>query len=82
MNIPVDMIMIIYGVDRLFDMGRACRTSPATSPARCCVTKWRARRSKSKYTIRKEKGRRAAFSFLSSYSVFLARRPRRMASRV
>ncbi len=24
MNIPVDMIMIIYGIDRLFDMGRTC----------------------------------------------------------
>ena len=24
MNIPVDMIMLIYGIDRLFDMGRTC----------------------------------------------------------
>ena len=40
MNIPVDMIMIIYGVDRLFDMGRTCLNITGDISCALCVTKW------------------------------------------
>lgn len=40
MNIPVDMIMIIYGIDRLFDMGRTCLNITGDISCACCVTKW------------------------------------------
>ena len=40
MGIPVDMIMIIYGVDRLFDMGRTCLNVSGDISCSCCVTKW------------------------------------------
>ena len=40
MNIPVDMIMIIYGIDRLFDMGRTCLNITGDISCALCVTKW------------------------------------------
>ncbi len=40
MGIPVDMIMIIYGIDRLFDMGRTCLNVTGDISCACCVTKW------------------------------------------
>ncbi len=40
MGIPVDMIMIIYGVDRLFDMGRTCLNVTGDIACSVCVTKW------------------------------------------
>ena len=44
MNIPVDMIMIIYGVDRLFDMGRTCLNITGDISCALCVTKWESKR--------------------------------------
>ena len=40
MNIPVDMIMIIYGIDRLFDMGRTCLNITGDISCALCVSKW------------------------------------------
>ena len=40
MGIPVDMIMIIYGVDRLFDMGRTCLNVTGDISCSLCVTTW------------------------------------------
>ena len=40
MNITVDMIMIIYGIDRLFDMGRTCLNITGDVSCALCVTKW------------------------------------------
>ena len=40
MGIPVDMIMIIYGVDRLFDMGRTCLNVTGDIAGALCVTVW------------------------------------------
>ena len=40
MGIPVDMIMIVYGIDRLFDMGRTCLNVTGDISCACCVTKW------------------------------------------
>ncbi|MBO4929195.1 MAG: dicarboxylate/amino acid:cation symporter [Clostridia bacterium] len=40
MGIPVDMIMIIYGVDRLFDMGRTCLNVTGDISATLCVSSW------------------------------------------
>ncbi len=40
MGIPVDMIMIIYGVDRLFDMGRTCLNITGDMACSLCVTVW------------------------------------------
>ena len=42
MGIPVDMIMIIYGVDRLFDMGRTCLNVTGDIACSVCCTKWEA----------------------------------------
>ena len=39
-GIPTDMIMIIFGVDRLFDMGRTCLNVTGDICTACCVTKW------------------------------------------
>ena len=44
MNIPVDMIMIIYGVDRLFDMGRTCINITGDISCAVCVTKWESKK--------------------------------------
>lgn len=38
-GIPVDMIMIIYGIDRLFDMGRTCLNITGDISCALCVTK-------------------------------------------
>jgi len=40
MGIPVDMIMIIYGIDRLFDMGRTCLNVTGDIACSLCVTRW------------------------------------------
>ncbi len=40
MGIDVDMIMIIYGVDRLFDMGRTCLNVTGDISCALCVSKW------------------------------------------
>lgn len=45
MNIPVDMIMIIYGIDRLFDMGRTCLNITGDISCALCVTKWESKKS-------------------------------------
>jgi len=39
-GVPVDMIMIIYGVDRLFDMGRTCLNVTGDISCSLCVTQW------------------------------------------
>lgn len=44
MNIPVDMIMIIYGIDRLFDMGRTCLNITGDISCALCVTKWESKK--------------------------------------
>ena len=44
MNIPVDMIMIIYGIDRLFDMGRTCLNVTGDIACTLCVTKWESKK--------------------------------------
>ncbi len=44
MNIPVDMIMIIYGIDRLFDMGRTALNVTGDISCALCVTKWEAKK--------------------------------------
>ena len=48
MGIPVDMIMIIYGVDRLFDMGRTCLNVTGDISCACCVTKWEEKKALAK----------------------------------
>ena len=40
MGIPVDMIMIIYGVDRIFDMGRTTLNITGDIACSVCVSKW------------------------------------------
>lgn len=40
MGIPVEAIMIIYGVDRLFDMGRTCLNITGDMSCALCVSKW------------------------------------------
>ena len=44
MGIPVDMIMIIYGVDRLFDMGRTCLNVTGDISGALCVSAWEAKK--------------------------------------
>ena len=46
MGIPVDMIMIIYGVDRLFDMGRTCLNVTGDIACTLCVSKWEGKLAK------------------------------------
>ena len=48
MNVPVDMIMIIYDVDRLFDMGRTCLNVTGDISSALCVTQWEARKATKK----------------------------------
>ena len=48
MNVPVDMIMIIYGVDRLFDMGRTCLNVTGDIACSLCVTQWEAKKAAKK----------------------------------
>jgi len=45
MNVPVDMIMIIYGIDRLFDMGRTCLNVTGDIACSICVTKWESKKA-------------------------------------
>jgi len=40
MGIPVDMIMILYGIDRLFDMGRTCLNVTGDISCALCVSRW------------------------------------------
>ena len=44
-GVPVDMIMIIYGVDRLFDMGRTCLNVTGDISCSLCVTQWEANKA-------------------------------------
>jgi len=46
MGIDVNMIMIIYGVDRLFDMGRTCLNVTGDIACSLCVTKWESKKAK------------------------------------
>ena len=46
MGIDVNMIMIIYGVDRLFDMGRTCLNVTGDIACSLCVSKWEAEKAK------------------------------------
>ena len=46
MGIDVNMIMIIYGVDRLFDMGRTCLNVTGDIAGALCVTKWEEKKVK------------------------------------
>jgi len=45
MGIPVDMIMIIYGVDRLFDMGRTCLNVTGDISCSLAVSQWEAKKA-------------------------------------
>lgn len=45
MGIDVNMIMIIYGVDRLFDMGRTCLNVTGDISCSLCVSQWERRRA-------------------------------------
>lgn len=45
MGIDVNMIMIIYGVDRLFDMGRTCLNVTGDIACSLCVTKWESKKA-------------------------------------
>ena len=45
MGIPVDMIMIIYGVDRLFDMGRTCLNVTGDISGTLCISAWESKKS-------------------------------------
>ena len=45
MGIPVDMIMIIYGVDRLFDMGRTALNVTGDISCSICVSQWEAKKA-------------------------------------
>ena len=44
MGIDVNLIMIIYGVDRLFDMGRTCLNVTGDIACSLCVTKWQSKK--------------------------------------
>ncbi|MBQ6897288.1 MAG: dicarboxylate/amino acid:cation symporter [Oscillospiraceae bacterium] len=46
MGIDVNMIMIIYGVDRLFDMGRTCLNVTGDIACSICVTEWEKEKAK------------------------------------
>ena len=45
LGIPVEMIMIIYGVDRLFDMGRTALNVTGDIACSICVTEWEKKKS-------------------------------------
>ena len=45
MGIDVNLIMIIYGVDRLFDMGRTCLNVTGDIACSLCVTKWESKKA-------------------------------------
>lgn len=44
MGIDVNLIMIIYGVDRLFDMGRTCLNVTGNISCALCVSHWEGRK--------------------------------------
>ena len=44
MGIDVNLIMIIYGVDRLFDMGRTCLNITGDIACTLCVSKWESKK--------------------------------------
>ncbi len=46
MGIDVNMIMIIYGIDRLFDMGRTCLNVTGDISCALCVTEWEREKAK------------------------------------
>lgn len=46
MGIDVNLIMIIYGVDRLFDMGRTCLNVTGDIACAVCVSKWEGKHRK------------------------------------
>ena len=46
MGIDVNLIMIIYGIDRLFDMGRTCLNITGDIACSLCVTKWEGGKAK------------------------------------
>ena len=46
MGIDVNLIMIIYGIDRLFDMGRTCLNITGDIACALCVTKWEGGKAK------------------------------------
>ena len=48
MGIPVDMIMIIYGVDRLFDMGRTCLNVTGDISGTLCISAWESKKTAKK----------------------------------
>lgn len=48
LGIPVEMIMIIYGVDRLFDMGRTCLNVTGDIACSLCVTEWEKKKETAK----------------------------------
>lgn len=48
LGIPVEMIMIIYGVDRLFDMGRTCLNVTGDIACSLCVTEWEKKKEAAK----------------------------------
>ena len=48
MGIPVDMIMIIYGVDRLFDMGRTCLNVAGDISGTLCISAWESKKAAKK----------------------------------
>ena len=41
--VPVDMIMIVYGIDRLFDMGRTALNTTRDIACSVCVNRWESR---------------------------------------
>jgi len=45
MGIDVNLIMLIYGVDRLFDMGRTALNITGDMACALCVTKWESKKS-------------------------------------
>lgn len=48
MGIDVNLIMIIYGVDRLFDMGRTCLNVTGDIACSLCVSKWEGQKAAKK----------------------------------
>lgn len=42
-GVPVDMIMIVYGIDRLFDMGRTALNTTGDIACSVCVNRWESR---------------------------------------
>lgn len=43
-GVPVDMIMIIYGIDRLFDMGRTALNTTGNIACSVCVNRWESKK--------------------------------------